>query len=70
MLLLVALLAAVTACVHPSPPVELRLPTLYDGSDGGRRAAELGASLVAARAELEAALAEWAEATETVEAMA
>jgi Tol biopolymer transport system component len=35
MLLLVALLTAATACVRPSPPVELRLPTLYDGSVRG-----------------------------------
>jgi ATP-binding cassette subfamily F protein 3 len=48
----------------------LEEPALYDTPDGARKAAELGRQLDEARSALEGAMAEWAEATELVEAMA
>ncbi len=49
---------------------ELENPELYSTPDGPRRAAELASALAAAKAALEAAVHEWAEAEERASALA
>jgi hypothetical protein len=45
-------------------------PSLYDSVDGAAKAAELGRELDAAQKAMDAAMAEWASATEALEALA